>query len=159
MRQLACRRRRLAYKAHALFLSLILRLAWGQIWTRPAKIRMHWRGCLSNSYTCSLTEDDGAVVGIGTEVAGVVEPSSACWLGVPGVTGVPGVPGVGEAPNAARSHRICSSENGGTPGFDTDIPIRVRLGSQLKKAQSKEWSQLLTTLSYHDLVSDLRIHA
>ena len=153
MRQLAGWRRRLAYKARTLFLLLILRPARGQIWTRPAKIRMHWRGRLSNSYTFSLTEDDGTVVGIGTEVAGVVEPSSACWLGVPGV------PGVGEAPNTARSHRICSSENGGIPGFDTDIPIRVRLGSQLKKAQSKEWSQLLTTLSYHGLVPDLRAHA
>ena len=73
--------------------------------------------------------------------------------------GVPGVPGVGEAPNAARSHRICSGENGVTPGFNTDIPICVGLGSQLKKAQSEEWSQLLTMLSYHCLAPDLRAHA
>ena len=26
-----------------------------------------------------------------------------------------------EAPNAARSHRICSGENGGSLGFGTDI--------------------------------------
>ena len=79
-------------------------------------------------------EDNGAVVGTGTGAAGVVEPSSACWLGVLGV------PGVGEVPDTAHSHQIYCSENGVTPGFDTDIPIHVRLGSQLKKAQSEEWS-------------------
>ena len=91
---------------------------------------------MTNSVTTSNNNnDDGAVVGIGTEVAGMVGLSPVHELGVlwgPGIA-------VGAALNAACSHQICSCENGsGALAFVSNILIGT---SQLITALSKDGSE------------------